>query len=197
MRRRLAWGAVLWLLRPVYIVLELVVAAGTTGSYRLVDDTVSDLGALGCTRAFCSPRHELMNGTFVGVGLLLTMGAALLAPRLGTAVTVLLAVAGLSSVATGLAPVDQGATLHMVAATPLFVCQPFALLLLARMLRPTHSRLAAALLLTGSVTAAAALAFLLTGAGAGAGLLERLALWPVIVALAMVAAVMVRCPRPR
>ena len=192
MRRRLACGAVLWLMRPAYIVLELVVAAGTTGRYRLVDDTVSDLGALGCSRAFCSPRHELMNGTFVGVGLLLTMGAVLLAPRLGTAVTVLLVVAGLSSVATGLAPVDQDPTLHMVAAAPLFVCQPLALLGLARGLRHRHRRLAAALLLAGSVTAGAAGAFLLVGAGAGAGLLERLALWPVIVALAVVAAVLLR-----
>ena len=44
--RRLAWGAVLWLLRPAYVVLELVVAAATTGDYRLDRDTVSDLGAL-------------------------------------------------------------------------------------------------------------------------------------------------------
>ena len=189
MTRRLTWGAGLWLLRPAYIVLELIVAAGTTGGYRLADDPVSDLGAVECTRAFCSPRHELMNGTFVGTGLLLALGAVLLAARLGPAVTVLLVVAGLSSVATGLAPVDQDATLHVLAATPLFVCQPLALLLLARALRPTHGRLAGALLLTGTVTAAAAVGFLLVGNGAGAGLLERLALWPVLLALAAVGAV--------
>ena len=189
---RLTWGAALWLLRPAYVVVELVVVAATTGGYRLANDTVSDLGAVGCSRGFCSPRHELMNGTFVGVGLLLALGAVLIAARLGTVVSVLLVVAGLSSVATGLAPVDENARLHGLAATPLFVCQPIALLLLARALRPTHVRVAGALLVTGSVTAAAAVGFLFDGDGAGAGVLERLALWPVLVALAVVAVVVVR-----
>ncbi len=182
----------MWLLRPAYVVVELVVAAATTGGYRLASDTISDLGAAGCTQAPCSPRHELMNGTFVGVGLLLALGAVLLAGRIGPAVSVLLVVAGLSSVATGLAPVDQDAMLHGVAATPLFVCQPIALLLLARALRPTHVRVARALLLTGSVTAAAAVGFLLLGDGGAAGALERLAVWPVLLALAAVAVVVVR-----
>lgn len=192
MNGQLALGAVLWLLRPTYIVVELFVASATTGDYRFADDTVSDLGAVGCSPASCSPRHELMNGTFVGVGLLLALGAVLLAVRLGPAVTVLLVIAGLSSVATGLAPVDENAMLHTLAATPLFVCQPLALLFLARALRTAHVRLAGALLLTGSVTAAATVGYLLVGTGTGAGVLERLALWPVIVALAAVAAVLVR-----
>lgn len=192
MSGRLRWGAALWLSRLVYVPVELIVAAATTGDYRLADDSVSDLGAVGCSPASCSPQHELMNGTFVGVGLLLTLGAVLLAARLGLVVTALLVVAGLSSVATGLTPVDGNAMLHTLAATPLFVCQPLALLLLARALRTTHLRLAGVLLLTGSVTAAAAIGYLLVGDSPGAGVLERLALWPVIVALAAVASVVVR-----
>ena len=187
----MSWGAALWLLRPAYIAIELLVAAAATGGYRLDDDIVSDLGAVGCSPAFCSPRHELMNGTFVGAGLLLALGAVLLAARLGPAVTALLVVAGLSSVATGLAPVDEDPTLHGLAATPLFVCQPLALLLLGRRLRPAHVRTAGAVFLTGSLSAAAAVGFLLVGDGAGAGVLERLALWPVIIALAGVAVVLV------
>jgi hypothetical membrane protein len=192
MNKQQTWGAALLMLRPAYILVELVVAAATTGGYRLADDTVSDLGAVGCSPASCSPRHELMNGTFVGVGLLLALGAVLLAPRLGPAVTVLLVIAGLSSVATGLAPTDENAMLHTLAATPLFLCQPLALLLLARALRTAHVRLAGALVLTGTVTAAATVGYLLVGDGPGAGALERLALWPVLVALAAVAAVVVR-----
>jgi hypothetical membrane protein len=192
MNGQLIWGAALWLLRPAYILVEFVVAAATTGGYRFADDTVSDLGAVGCSPVSCSPRHELMNGTFVGVGLLLALGAVLLAARLGPAVTVLLVIAGLSSVATGLAPIDENAMLHTLAAAPLFVCQPLALLLLARALRTAHVRLAGALLLTGSVTAAATVGYLLVGNGAGVGVLERLALWPVLVALAAVAAVVAR-----
>ena len=190
MSRRVVWGAALLLLRPVYVVVEVVVAARTTGSYSLTHDTVSELGAAACSPAFCSPWRELMNGTFVAVGLLLAGGALLLAPRLGPAATVLLCVAGLSSIGTGLAPVDVDATLHVLAAAPLFLCQPVALILLARRLRPTHGRLARWLLLSGVLTGAAAIAFV-TGAP-GTGVLERLALWPPLVALAAVAAVLAR-----
>lgn len=185
MERRLAWGAGMLLVRPAYVALELVVAAGTTGDYSLLHDTVSDLGALDCAATYCSPWHDLMNGTFVGTGLLLAGGAALLAPRFGRVVTGLLVVAGFSSVATGLAPIDQGATAHALAAAPLFVCQPVALLLLARRVRGSHPRLTVALGLTGAGTAAAAVGFILAGGeSGGAGLLERLALWPVLFALA-------------
>lgn len=187
MRRRLVCGAALWLLRPAYIVLELVVAAATTGEYHIVDDTVSDLGAVACTPEYCSPWHELMNGTFVGTGLLLAVGALLLASRLGAIVTVLLVVSGLSSVATGLAPVDRDATLHALAAAPLFVCQPLALCFLAVVLRHRHRRLAASVFLTALATAAAAVGFIVSDARIG--VFERLALWPVLVALAAVAAV--------
>ncbi|WP_162244494.1 DUF998 domain-containing protein [Marmoricola sp. Leaf446] len=184
MERRLAWGAALWLVRPAYVVLELVVAAATTGDYRLGRDTVSDLGALTCDPRSCSPWHDLMNATFVGTGLLLALGAGLLAPRLGRVVTVLLVVAGLSSAAVGLAPVDQDPGLHFLVAAPLFVAQPLALCLLGVRLRRRHRLLAGAVLATGAVTALAALGFVLGAPGAGA--LERLALWPVIFALAAV-----------
>lgn len=186
MERRLAWGAALWLLRPAYVVLELVVAAATTGDYRLGRDTVSDLGALTCDPRFCSPWHDLMNATFVGSGLLLALGAVLLAPRLGGVVTVLLVVAGVSSAAVGLAPVDQDSGLHFLVAAPLFVVQPLALCVLGLRLRGERPRLARAVLATGVVTALAALGFVL--GAPGPGVLERAALWPVIVALAAVGA---------
>ena len=183
-------GAVLWLARPVYVVIELVVAARTTGDYSLTDDTVSRLGASGCSATYCSPWQEVINGTFVGIGVLLGTGALLLAARLGRAATVLLCLAGASSVATGLAPVDQGAALHAVAAAPLFVAQPVAMFLLARRTSSTRPRLSRALLLTGAVTGAAAVAFV---AGApGTGVLERLALWPPLLALAAVGSVVLR-----
>ena len=195
MRSRLVWGAALWAVRPVYIAIELAVAGLTTGSYSIVDDTVSDLGALGCGDGFCSPAHALMNATFGGVGLLLAGGAVLLAPRTGRSVAALLVVSGVSSVATGLAPVDVDPQLHAVAATPLFVCQPIALFLLARRLRPTHRRTATALLATSVVTGTAAIGFIASG-DSGAGAWERLALWPVIVALAAAAPAVADVRRP-
>ena len=136
-----------------------------------------------------------MNGSFMVFGVLLVAGAVLLTRTLGPWVTGLLVVSGLSSVATGLAPLDQDATLHALAATPLFVAQPVALLVLGARLRADQPRLAGALLTTGVVTAAAAAAFVLSGDGPVSGALERLALWPVMVALAGFAWTQVRRPR--
>ena len=92
----------------------------------------------------------------MGYGVALAGGAMLLAKPLGPWVTGLLVVSGLSSYATGLAPLDQDAALHTIAATPLFIAQPLALLLLGHRLREERPGLAKALLATGVVTAAAA-----------------------------------------
>lgn len=182
--RAARWGALALLVRPAYVATELAVAAATTGGYSLASDTVSRLGEVGCSPAYCSPRQELMNGSFVVFGLLLAMGAVLLSRRLGPWVTGLLVVSGLSSVATGLAPQDQDATLHVLAATPLFLAQPLALLLLGARTHREQPRTARALTITGAVTAAAAIAFVALDDNQATGALERLALWPVLVALA-------------
>ena len=177
-------GAIAFLLRPTYIATEIVTAAATTGGYSFVSDSVSKLGEIGCTSAYCSPRHEVMNGSFMAYGVLLAGGALLLMKPLGPWVTGLLVVSGVSSYATGLAPLDQDATLHAVAATPLFVGQPLALLLLGWRARRDRPRLSRALLATGAVTAAAAVGFIVSGEERAAGALERLALWPVLFGLA-------------
>ncbi len=183
--RAVQLGAVAFLLRPTYIATEFVTAAATTGGYSFAADSVSRLGEVGCAAAYCSPRHEVMNGSFMAYGALLAGGALLLARPLGPWVTGLLVVSGVSSVATGLAPLDQDATLHALAATPLFVAQPIALMGLGHRLRHEHPRLARALLATGVVTGAAAVGFVVSGEdAAGSGALERLALWPVLCGLA-------------
>lgn len=172
------------LVRPAYIATEFVVAAGTTGGYSFLADSVSRLGEVGCSEAYCSARHGLMNASFMGFGALLAGGAVLLARPLGPWVTGLLVVSGLSSVATGLAPLDQDATMHAIAATPLFVAQPIALITLGMRVRREQPRLARALLGTGAVTGASAALFVLSGSSPVSGGLERLALWPVLVGLA-------------
>ena len=178
------WGALALMVRPVYISAELVVAAATTGGYNFFADSVSRLGEIGCSATYCSPRHALMNGSFMTFGALLAGGAALLSRPLGPWVTGLLVVSGASSVATGLAPLDQSAALHALAATPLFVAQPIALVVLGARLSTDRRRLGRALMATGAVTGAAAVGFILSGDSAVSGGLERLALWPVLVGLA-------------
>jgi hypothetical membrane protein len=182
--RTARWGALALLVRPAYIAIELVVAAATTGGYSVVADSVSRLGEVGCSAAYCSPHHELMNGSFMVFGALLAGGAVLLARSLGPWVTGLLVVSGLSSVATGLAPLDHDATRHAIAAAPLFVAQPIALILLGARCRNDRPGLAWALLTAGAVTAAAAALFVLSGDRPTSGALERLALWPVLVGVA-------------
>lgn len=177
-------GAVALLLRPTYIATEFITGAATTGGYSFVSDSISKLGEVGCTEGYCSPRHEVMNGSFMAYGVLMAGGALLLAKPLGPWVTGLLVVSGVSSYATGLAPLDQGAMLHTIAATPLFIAQPLALLLIGHRLREDRPRLARALLATGLVTVAAAVGFILSGDQRAAGALERLALWPVLFGLA-------------
>lgn len=177
-------GALALLVRPAYIAIELVVAAATTGGYSVVADSVSRLGEVGCSVAYCSPQHELMNGSFMVFGALLASGAVLLARSLGPWVAGLLVVSGLNSAATGLAPLDQNATLHAIAAAPLFVAQPIALILLGARCRNNRPGLAWALLAAGAVTAAASALFVLSGDGPASGALERLALWPVLVGVA-------------
>lgn len=174
-------GALALLIRPTYIATEFVTAAATTGGYSFFADSISKLGEVGCAAAYCSPRHEVMNGSFIAYGALLAGGAALSARTMGPTATGLLVVSGLSSIATGLAPLDQDATLHAIAATPLFVAQPIALLALGHRLKHSHPRLARTLAATGVVTAAAAVGFIVSGEeSAISGGLERLALWPVI-----------------
>ncbi len=178
------WGALALLVRPAYIATEFVVGAATTGGYSFLADSVSRLGEVGCSAAYCSPRHALMNGSFMVFGGLLAGGSVLLARPLGSWATGLLVVSGLSSVATGLAPLDRDTTLHAIAAAPLFVAQPVALLVLGARLRKDRPRLARALLTTGAVTGTAAVSFVLSGESPVSGALERLALWPVLVGLA-------------
>ncbi|KQY58851.1 hypothetical protein ASD11_04250 [Aeromicrobium sp. Root495] len=182
--RATQWGALALLLRPLYIATEFIVAAGTEGGYSFLSDSVSRLGETGCSAAYCSPRHELMNGSFIVFGVLLVAGAVLLLRSLGLWVTGLLVISGLSSVATGLAPLDQDATLHAIAATPLFVAQPVALIILGLRSRKDGPRLAWVLVALGVVTSAAAVSFVLSDGDSASGAFERLALWPVLVALA-------------
>jgi hypothetical membrane protein len=163
-------GALLRATQPLYIVVELLVAAFVPGPYSLAGDTISELGVVAV-----SPGHAVMNGAFVLFGTTLALGAAL-SDRLPRYATVLWVIAGLSSIATGLAPLDSAPVAHLVVSAPVFVAQPLAVVLTGLALR---SRVTVAV---GLVTVVGSAVFLagLTDAG---GLFERLALWPGYVVL--------------
>lgn len=198
-------GAVMVAVQPLYILTELLTAATVKAPYSLPANTISDLGATTCVSVeypfglvpVCSPWHLLINSSFVVFGLLLAVGVLLLRGWLpsGAAATAsvgLWVVAGLSSIATGLVPLDQNLELHAEVSLPVFLAQPLAVLITAMALR-AHVGLARSGLAVGLVSLAAALAYL--GAPAISdfgGLLERLALWPGYLWLPALAVAVVR-----
>lgn len=202
-------GALMWLVQPLYIACELVAAAAATAPYSLMDNTISDLGATTCTTIaypygdipVCSPLNLLVNGAFVGFGLLMALGAVLLRgwlPRGAAATTavVLWVVTGLSSIATGLVPLDRDLELHVLVALPAFVTQFLALLVTAYVVRHRRGPSRAALL-AGVVSLVGLVAFLArTGSAELGGLFERLALWPGYLWLPVLAVVVLRERRP-
>lgn len=184
------------------IVAQLVVATRWETPYDLTRNTISDLGVVGCGTIeaasgpvqACSPWHAGMNVTFVVIGSLLAIGAVLSTRAVRQAVGVrlagagmgLLVVAGISSAAVGLVPLDVDGELHALVATPVFVTQPVALLLLGAAFVARRRRLIGAVILaSGLVAATGSVAFAVTlVTGDVGGLYERIALWPCQVGVA-------------
>jgi len=201
--RRMTAGLGCWLVQPVYLLVELLVAAAASAAYSLRDDTISALGMLTCapghagaTVDVCSSGHVALDVAFVVFGLLRAAGAVLLRPRLGTdgwvlAAVCLWVVSALFAAAVGLVPVDQHPGWHAVVALPVFLLQPLAVLTTAEALRRSRvvSRgVAVSGLVLGGLMVAAAAAFgLRLGDPTWVGALERLALWPTYPWLAVVA----------
>jgi hypothetical membrane protein len=185
--------ATTWALQASYVVAEVAVGLRASGGYSFVDHTVSDLGATTCrpleggsgaTLVVCSPWHTAMNVAFVLFGLSLALGAWQLrrlwaTGRLGDASVALWVLAGASSVAVGLTPIDVQPDLHAAVAVGVFVAQPLALVLLGLALHPTRPGLGRASVAVGALSAVGSIGFLLLlHADDGAGAFERLALWP-------------------
>ena len=180
------------------IVVQLVVATRWTTDFSLTRNTISDLGVVECA-ALCSPWHALMNGTFMVIGALLSLGALLVAStvaagahaRTAAWALALLVVAGISSTAVGFVPLDVDPGLHALVATPVFITQPIALVLLGVVaLRGAGGaggggrRPGALLLGCGVVALLGALAFGVTlTTGDDGALYERIALWPCNIAV--------------
>ena len=194
-------GSWAWRVQPVYVLVELLVAAGASASYSLRDDTISSLGMSTCAGGHvgsvvqvCSPRHVTMNLAFVVFGLLRAVGAVLLGPVLGRAwgraAVGAWVLSGVASAAVGLVPVDGAPKWHAVVAAPVFVVQPVAVLLTAEALRRGRraTRVVVGLgFVVGGLTILAAAAFAVRlGSPTWVGGLERLALWPAYPWLAVV-----------
>lgn len=131
--RRMAAGAVCWLLTAQFLLVQWAAGAVAPG-YRPLDHDISLLGVTTCAPfadpmsgaplRLCSPWHAAMNVSFVALGLLILAGAALTTPlwrgRAGRLGAGLLVLASLGTMASGVWPVNVNAALHGLGALVYF-----------------------------------------------------------------------------
>ena len=199
-RARRTVGGLAWFLTVLYFASQPVVISAWRGSHDLARNTISDLGVTECGRFshldgenvwICSPRHNLMNATFIAVGLLIVMGCLLLMPRWHrsramTAATWSLVLTGVGAVLIGVAPANENLSLHGIGVV-LQVPGSFAPLLAGIGLSRRDRSLAAFSFVTGAVGTIATVLFLLgVHLGLGVGGMEHLAFDPLIIWLVVV-----------
>lgn len=195
-------GLLLWLVQVLYLPVELIAAAVATAPYSLLDNTISDLGAVGCTAvayptgpvAVCSPAHGAVNVSFVVFGAAMAVGAVLLRPALfgprgGWFATAAWVVAGVAQVGSGLVPLDVDLEGHALVSAPGIVATGLATVLMG--LRAVALRRwpvwRAVVVSLGVVGLLCGVLFVVRLDTQWGGLLERVALWPSVVLLTVVA----------
>lgn len=183
--RELLLGVVL-LLTVASLAVQPVVAMAVTTPYSWTRDAISDLGVTRCDPSTCSPWWPVFSaGLLVGGSAMTAVGVLL---RKYAAAAALLVVAGVSTAAVGLVPLDVDRPLHLLVATPLFPAQNLAVLLLGMRLVGawrTTCVLAGAVGLLGSLAVVAPL-------GVPFGVAERLGAYPAVVALAVLGVAVLR-----
>ena len=187
-----------------FLVAHLVVQAAWPTPYSWAGNYLSDLGAVGCGPAVCSPLHAIKNAAFVLQGVLLLAGTALTdgAWRPGRRVWQgLVGVSSASWIVVGLVPEDVGSPLHAAAALPGFAASNLALLVAAVSASTRDHRacrLAAAVLGAVGVAGLVLLAAAVGPAGGpvGVGTAERLVVFPLQVWAVVAGVALSRRARP-
>lgn len=189
-------GCTAWIVGVAqFFVVHGVVEAAWSKPYSWAQNNISDLGNAHCAvrqepmpRYICSPEHQLMNVSFIALGILLVAGVALtgsLWRRGGIPVVarVLLAGAGLGFVLVGLAPADVHENQHVLGALLIMGTGNIGLLLAAFGLAndaPGRLRRATGLLGIAAITAAG-LFLSRHYLGLGMGGMERVAVFPLLI----------------
>ncbi|MBA3420931.1 MAG: DUF998 domain-containing protein [Thermoleophilaceae bacterium] len=198
-------GASCWTLTVVYFVVQpMVAAAWEVPQYDFSFNTISDLGVTECGSYpqldervvdVCSPRHALMNTTFVVVGLLTGAGAALTRAawpgrRVASVGLAFILLSGVGGSLVGLAPANVNIAVHAVGAL-LQVPGAVGPLLLGVAAWGAERRLAVFSLVSGAVGSAACLLYFgQIYIGLGPGGMERLAFDPLRVWMIAVGALL-------
>lgn len=192
MPSRSSFERLAWFVQPGYVAAEVLIGVGLGVAYSFRDDTISALGTgfPGVELEGYSSTPWAMNVAFIGFGALQAVGAwHLLRDRLTRQhqlVGGLWAVAGSFSILVGFFPVDSYPVIHTLVALPVFVAQPLAIVIHARLLKPSRVRSVGMTL--GAVSIAGAVSFgLLLNSDEWGGFAERAAIWPAKAWLAMAA----------
>jgi hypothetical membrane protein len=186
---RLLAAACFWIGCLQFFVLEAVSTIGFVGRYSYRTNYISDLGALHCGLV-CSHWHALMNASFFLQGVCITGGGLLLPRRIaggwtGVAARLFLLIAACGVILVAFVPEDVNVRMHIHGALFNFVGSSFGLLLLGASffsLRRLRGSLAWPTLAAGAVSLLGDMFFVFPNphlnAVAGAGLLERIAAYP-------------------
>jgi hypothetical membrane protein len=198
----LSAGACFWIGCLQFFVLEAISTFGYAGHYSYRTNYISDLGAVHCSHV-CSHWHALMNTSFFLQGLCIAGGALLLPRRIaggaaGLAARGFLLIAAYGVIQVAFMPEDVNTRLHIHGALLNFVGSSVGLLLLGISFRtvPVVRRLAGITLAAGAVSFFGDLFFVFPNehlnAIVGAGLLERIAAYPLPLCLPWIGYVLLK-----
>lgn len=180
-------GAISWILSIQYFIVQVIVANAWKEPFSLKENPISDLGNTACgaysERYVCSPLHDLMNLSFVLLGLTMILGSVFIARQFHIRHGVrsgfsLFAVAGFGTILVGMYPENTVASLHILGASLPFLFGNVAMILLA-----DHLNLSKNLriyTMASGVVGLSALILFMTGntLGLGHGGMERLVAYP-------------------
>jgi hypothetical membrane protein len=188
-------GPILYAAGVQYFVVQLLVALRWSPPYSISRNTISDLGNTACGswngRYVCSPLHDLMNLSFIVLGVTTMAGSVLVyrefaQGRAAAAGFAAMAAAGLGTVMVGLFPENSVPALHGVGAALPFVLGNIALFVLAFALEmPVPLRAYA--FFSGSVAILGLAAFASSHyLGLGEGGMERIVAYPQTIFLVVI-----------
>jgi hypothetical membrane protein len=180
-------GPGIWVATLEYFVVQYVVAANWPSPYSPLRNPISDLGNTSCGvydgRQVCSPQHLLMNLAFMGLGVLMVVGAPLIHQEFRERPLAALgfcgmAIAGLGTFLVGLSPENVNHTVHVLGAAGPFVVGNVALIILScTLMMPMSVRVVTGL--AGGIGLVGLFLFALgVDLGLGKGGIERVAAYP-------------------
>lgn len=180
-------GPTLWILSVQYFVVQIIVAMGWEDQYNYLHNTISDLGNNKCGnyagRFVCSPLHNLMNLSFIILGVFMAIGSFFIYQEfirrkyifLGFS---FLSIAGIGLIIVGIFPENSFNSLHSIGAFLPFFFGNLGIVILGLFLRaPRLLRIYS--ICTGALSLVA-FAFFISHRyfGVGEGGMERLAAYP-------------------